>query len=135
MTYLLDPSVLIPLLLSGHTHHGLAARWVAGKKTAVCPISELAFLRTATANYNSDQQDARTVLENFRKTDAPQFLADDLSPLEAAPFPSSKKSTDWYLSELAQKHGMKLATLDGGIKHPAAQLIPSENPSRETPSS
>jgi len=131
MTYLLDPSVLIPLLLSGHDHHAAAAAWVDGKKTATCPIVELAFLRTATGAYKAEQSAARKTLNDFRQTDAPVFIADDLSPLDAKPFPSSKKSTDWYLSELAAKHGMKLATLDDGINHPAAEKIPSEHPPRQ----
>ena len=31
--------------------------------------------------------------------------------------------TDTYLADLAAKHGFKLGTLDGGIKHPAAVLV------------
>ena len=32
---------------------------------------------------------------------------------------------DFYLASLAQKHGMQLATLDEGIKHQAAFVIPA----------
>jgi hypothetical protein len=31
---------------------------------------------------------------------------------------------DHYLAELARKHHWKLATLDGGIVHPAAERLP-----------
>jgi hypothetical protein len=37
--------------------------------------------------------------------------------------PSSNAVTDHYLAELAAANGMKLATLDSGIAHPAVELI------------
>jgi hypothetical protein len=40
--------------------------------------------------------------------------------LDVAPLLSS----DFYLASLAAKHGMQLATLDEGIKHKAAFVIP-----------
>ena len=126
MKWLLDPSVLIPLLISDHEHHEAAAQWAAGKQFAVCPIVELAFLRTAINAYQADQSAARKALSDFRKTDAPEIILDDLSPLDASPFPSAKKSTDWYLCELAQKHAMKLATFDTGMKHTASEIIPAQ---------
>jgi predicted nucleic acid-binding protein len=39
--------------------------------------------------------------------------------------PTGKQTTDFYLASLAVKHGMELATLDEGIKHKAAFLIPA----------
>jgi hypothetical protein len=36
---------------------------------------------------------------------------------------TSDQVTDLYLAELASFHGMKLATLDTGIKHSAAEII------------
>ena len=40
---------------------------------------------------------------------------------------TGKHTTDFYLASLAQKHGMQLATLDEGIKHQAAFVIPAWN--------
>jgi len=37
--------------------------------------------------------------------------------------PKSDQVTDFYLASLAEKHGMKLATLDEHIKHPAVVLV------------
>jgi len=37
--------------------------------------------------------------------------------------PSSGKTTDWYLANLAKRHGMKWATLDAGANHPNAELV------------
>ena len=47
----------------------------------------------------------------------------DASALDGAAAPSGGKSTDWYLANLAAKHGMKWATLDAGAKHQVAELI------------
>ena len=37
--------------------------------------------------------------------------------------PKSDQVTDFYLASLAEKYGMKLATLDEYIKHPAVVLV------------
>jgi predicted nucleic acid-binding protein len=37
--------------------------------------------------------------------------------------PNSGKTTDWYLANLANAHGMRLATLDKSVKHPAAEIV------------
>jgi hypothetical protein len=51
--------------------------------------------------------------------------------VEVAPAPSlpawantAARTSDGYLVQLAASQGMKLATLDGGIKDPAAEVIP-----------
>jgi predicted nucleic acid-binding protein len=49
MTYLLDVSALLALLLENHTMHARVSAWVKGKKVAVCPITELGFIRVATS--------------------------------------------------------------------------------------
>lgn len=46
----------------------------------------------------------------------------DLPALESSP-ETSAQVTDIYLAELASRHGMKLATLDASIKHPAVEGI------------
>ncbi len=49
-------------------------------------------------------------------------ISDDLPALESHP-QKSEQLTDFYLASLAEKHGMKLATLDEHIKHPALVLV------------
>lgn len=70
-----------------------------------------------------------TITVEFTAGDATQlrlrlrFLGpDDLAPLDSKP-KVSEEVTDTYLADLAAKHGFKFSTLDGGIKHPAAELI------------
>jgi len=45
---------------------------------------------------------------------------------------SGRKSTDIYLADLAMAHGFRFVTLDEGINHGSADLIPSiVNPTPE----
>jgi predicted nucleic acid-binding protein len=94
----------------------------SGKKLAVCPITELGFIRVSTSKaFNLSMADARKLLENF--IESAEFVPDDLRALEGTAAPTSAKTTDWYLANLAQKHGMRWATLDQSAKHPVAELI------------
>jgi predicted nucleic acid-binding protein len=48
-----------------------------------------------------------------------------MEALATIPPSAGAKTTDFYLASLAAKHGMQLATLDEGINHPAAFIIPA----------
>ena len=48
MTCLLDVSTLLAWLWADHEHHQRVIRWQKGKAIAVCPITELGFLRIST---------------------------------------------------------------------------------------
>ena len=127
MTHLLDVNALIALLWPSHVHHSRVKAWSVDKSLALCPISELGFVRISTAptgQLNSTMPDARNTLENFISQEQPAFIACDVRALDGIPAPSSGKSTDWYLANLADKHGMKLATLDVALSHKAAEAIP-----------
>jgi predicted nucleic acid-binding protein len=122
MTYLLDVSTIIALLWQTHSDHVKVSAWAKGKKLAVCPITELGFIRVSTSKaFNLSMADTRKLLENF--IESTEFVPDDLRALEGAVAPNSAKTTDWYLANLAQKHGMRWATLDRSAKHPVAELI------------
>jgi predicted nucleic acid-binding protein len=90
-----------------------------GKSLVTCPLSELGFLRISTGRvFGSSMGDSRQALISFIQTNNVEFLPADLPAIGSHPS-SSAEVTDIYLAELAQKHGMKLATLDAGIVHPA----------------
>ena len=97
--------------------------WWSGRSVAVCPITELGFLRVACA-LGSTMEDARTVLAEFLRDEAPAFIPCDRRALDSAGITSPRKSTDIYLADLAAAHGWQLATLNAGITHSAAALIP-----------
>jgi len=122
MTYLLDVSTIIALLWKTHADHSKVSAWSKGKKLAVCPITELGFIRVSTSKaFNLPMADARKLLEDFIVS--VEFVPDDLHAIHGAVAPNSAKTTDWYLANLARKHGMWWATLDQSAKHPAAVLI------------
>jgi len=125
MIYLLDVSALLALLWETHEFHERVTRWQENQSLAVCPITELGFLRISTqASLGLSPAEARRLLREWKNVRKPIFVSCDLTPLEGDEPPSSGKTTDFYLSSLAAKHGMEWATLDDGVKHPASFLIP-----------
>ena len=124
MIFLLDISTLVALIFKNHAQHELARQWLAGKKIAVCPFSELGFIRVAMSPaHNATMSEAREALEDFCRDEKTKFIAADISALHGKPAPSAGKSTDWYLANLAEKHGMKWATLDTRANHTARELV------------
>ena len=122
MTYLLDVSTIVALLWQTHADHPRASAWAEGKRLAVCPLTELGFVRVSTSPaFNLSMADARKLLQGFIL--AAEFVPADLRVLDGAVAPSSAKTTDWYLADLAAKHGMKWATLDTRSSHPGAEVI------------
>jgi len=125
--YLLDVAPLLALLWKDHEHHQRAKEWQeALPRVAVCPLTELGFLRISTQPfYGATVAEAMQMLQTWKEARKPGFVACDLETLAMDRPPTSKHTTDFYLASLAQKHGMQLATLDEGIKHQAAFVIPA----------
>jgi len=123
VTHLLDISTLVALLLADHEFNEKVTAWSQGKSLAVCPLTELGFLRVAMSTYNATPDQARKTLADFWESKQPKFVPADISALTGEPFPSLNKSTDWYIANLASQHGMKWATTDTKAKHPAAEVI------------
>ena len=123
MTYLLDVSAVLALLLRKHPNHPRMREWQAGKELAICPIVELGFLRVSARIYNCELAESRRILAAFKEKAGIRFISDNLSALDGHPAPNAGKTTDWYLANLAEAHGMKWATLDARVEHPAAELI------------
>ena len=124
MTYLIDVNVIYAAIWSQQPSHDKVWAWLAGKNIAVCPLVELGFIRISTHPKvgGVPMKETRTGLENFLKERKATWLPDDLPALARAP-QKTDEVTDSYLAELAQRHGLKLATMDTGIKHPAAGVI------------
>ena len=124
MTYLLDVSCLLALLWDNHVHHSRMQKWQVNQTLALCPISELGFLRVSTVAFNAPMDDARQSLSDWIARRAPGFIPCDERVLTGLRAPNGSKTADFYLAHLAEAHGMKLATLDTEIAHPASFLIP-----------
>jgi predicted nucleic acid-binding protein len=124
--YLLDVSALMALLWRTHTHNERVTTWVASRQLAVCPITEIGFLRIATQpSFGLSVADARKALKDWKTLKQPQFFPCDMEALDTEPPSAGSKTTDFYLASLAAKHGLQLATLDEGINHKAAFVIPA----------
>lgn len=124
MSHLLDVNALIALIWASHVDHAQAMNWREGKALTLCPLTELGFLRVSTSPaFNASMADARKALEAFIKEEAPDFIAADVRALAGVAAPQSNSTTDYYLANLAAAHGLKLATFDQGIAHPAVEAI------------
>jgi len=124
MRYLLDVNALLAAIIANHPSHTTADAWVRNKDLVTCPLSELGFLRISTNSkaYGYSMTLARQALQGFISSNQVGFIAADL-PAIASIASKSDQVTDCYLAELADRTRMKLATLDSGIKHSAAELI------------
>jgi hypothetical protein len=124
MKHLMDVNLLLAAIWENHSQHERAFRWLEGKKLAVCPLAELGFIRVSTNPkvINAPMAKTRVLLKNFLDDRAVERLSDDVPALDSKP-QKSEQVTDSYLATLADRHGMKLATLDGNIKHPAVVLV------------
>lgn len=124
MSHLLDVNALIALIWSFHVHHAKASAWRKGKTIALCPLSELGFVRVSTGPaFNATMIDARRALADFIQDERPEFVPADIRALDGRAATTSSRTTDWYLANLATAHGMKLATFDTALKHQSAELI------------
>ncbi|HTA29450.1 MAG TPA: PIN domain-containing protein [Candidatus Cybelea sp.] len=125
MTHLLDISTLLAAIWQTHSAHDKVDAWLEGKSIAVCPLSELGFLRISTqlkGPFRAPMRDARELLSDFTNKTRCSFIAADLPGLKSEA-KNSDTVTDCYLAELAARHGMKLATLDTRIPHKAVEVI------------
>ena len=125
MIYLLDVSTLLARLWKTHVFHERVKIWSANEELAVCPITELGFVRISTQQpFGASVADARKMLESFHRAFAPKFIPCDLPVLDSDVPSSGPQTTDFYLASLADKFGMQWATLEDKPKHPAAFVIP-----------
>lgn len=118
-------NVLLAAIWRTHLAHPKVDAWLAGRSLAVCPLSELGFLRISShpkGPFRAAMADSRALLSDFlRKRDC-AFISADLPTLRSNA-PGSETVTDCYLAYLAGQHGMMLANLDTRIQHKAALLI------------
>jgi predicted nucleic acid-binding protein len=124
MKYLLDVNVLIAGIWTSHDQHAVALRWLSGKQIVLCPLTELGFMRISTNKkvLNATMDRTRELLARFAADANADRVPADLAALDSRPR-TSAQVTDHYLADLAAKHGLKLATLDGQLKHPAVEVV------------
>jgi len=129
--WLLDVNVLVGLLWSVHTLHDKANSWFARESPVVvgCALTELIFVRVSMADRTiaAAFADAEAVLARFISALGPRYRFVERPPraatLRGLAVQTHKDVSDLYLCELAAANDAKLATLDAGIRHPAAVVI------------
>ena len=128
---LFDVNALVGLLWNVHSLHGRAHAWFARETPLVlgCALTELSFIRVSMADKTiaAGFADAEQALAQFTAGLGRRYrFIEKLPPaslLRTQEIRTHKEVSDHYLCELAAVHGARLATLDAGIKHPAAWLI------------
>jgi predicted nucleic acid-binding protein len=124
MKHLLDVNVLLAAIWQQHPDFSKANAWLTGRQVATCALSELGFLRVSTHQkaIKADMTALRPLLHSFLEKHKAEFVPADLPALKSSAT-KSEALTDLYLAELASSKGMKLATFDTGIPHPAVEVI------------
>jgi hypothetical protein len=115
--WLLDVNVLLGCGWKTHADHPELLGWLLqGNDWATCPITESGFMRISmTTAYQATFDDARKSLATLRTLRGHRFLSDDTEASLLPVLSSYKDTTDAHLVTLAQRHGLKLATLDGTL--------------------
>ena len=129
--WLLDVNALVGLLWSVHSLHGKANAWFAREAPVVvgCAFTELSFIRVSMADRTiaASFGEAEMALTQFVAALRPRYRFIERLPkaaiLRGRGVRTYKDVSDLYLCELAVTNGARLATLDAGIKHPAAMVI------------
>ena len=81
-----------------------------------------------TTAYQASFEDARKSLATLRALPGHQFVTDDVDAASLPTLTSYKDTTDAHLVTLAKRHGLKLATLDGGFMSKSWAAGIAENP-------
>ena len=130
MSHLLDVNLLLACAWLGHAEHVRANRWLNSvAEFSTAPVTQMGFLRVSlSAAYGASFGDAQTALRAILQLKSHRFLTDAV-PADSLPALSSGNDvTDAHLVRLADRQGLKLATLDEGLcKQPWAAGI-AENP-------
>lgn len=130
MSHLLDVNFLLACGWSSHAKHAAARAWLEAQADfALCPLSELGFLRVSlTPGFRATFADAQVVLANINSRKQARLISADLSAAQLPALASHADVTDAYLVELARAHGFKLATLDDGLCRKSWATGIAENP-------
>ena len=114
MPFLLDANVLIALSFHEHQHYSLCQEWLKTvDEVMLCPIVEGALMRYAVRN-GASVEAALDTLVKAKYNAKTRLIPDDLHYDEATwnGLQGYRQVTDFYLVELAKRHGAILATLD-----------------------
>ncbi len=127
MSHLLDVNTLVAWGWSDHVHHDRVVQWLMTLKKSrrslihTSPIPQLGFVRVSVLRARGalTPKTASEVLAGMIKSLGARhrFLPDDRTALTWPDWcRAASQTTDAHLLSLANAHGLKLATLDEGIR-------------------
>jgi toxin-antitoxin system PIN domain toxin len=135
---LLDVNVLIALLDSDHTSHGVAMSWFtkhAREGWASCPITQNGCVRIMSNPSYPNALPVQAVMKHLAdacEEDVHEFWSDEVSLLDPDAFDSTRihgprQLTDIYLLGLAVQHAGTFVTFDTGIPLAAVRKATARN--------
>ncbi len=138
MRALLDVNVLIALLDSDHTSHGVAMNWFAQHARegwASCPITQNGCIRIMSNQGYPNALPVQAVMKRLAdacKDDVHTFWSDEISLLnpdivDSTRIHSPRQLTDIYLLALAGENEAKFVTCDSGIPLAAVRKATANN--------
>lgn len=138
MRALLDVNVLIALLDSDHTSHGVAMGWFAEHAQegwCSCPITQNGCIRIMSNAGYPNPLPLQAVMKRLADAcaeDVHKFWADDMSLLDSELIDATRihvprQLTDIYLLALAVEHQGRFVTFDGKISLAAVRKASPEN--------
>jgi toxin-antitoxin system PIN domain toxin len=127
---LLDVNLLVSLAWPNHVHHRSAQRWFRQHRRqgwATTPVTECGFVRVCSNRSAIPSAvapaAAHSMLVRMRSVRGHVFLPDDVGLVvgevpwtDAGRIVSHSFLTDAHLLAVARNHGVRLATLDRGVK-------------------
>lgn len=128
MSYLLDASVLIPLLTPEHVHHQAAQDWLRPIGAfAGCPITEGSLVRYIFRTRPDGAEASAIMLSRLAAWPGYTFWGDSMSyaQVDLSHVIGHKQVTDAYLVALARSKGGRLATFDEALAafYPDVELV------------
>lgn len=138
MRALLDVNVLIALLDSDHTSHGVAMSWFAQNARegwASCPITQNGCIRIMSNPSYPNALPVQAVIQRLAdacKEEVHEFWSDELSLLnpdvaDRTRIHSPRQLTDIYLLALAVENKGRFVTFDTGIPLAAVRKATAKN--------
>lgn len=138
MRALLDVNVLIALLDSDHTSHGVAMNWFARHASegwASCPITQNGCIRVMSNQSYPNALPVQAVMQRLAdacKEDIHEFWSDEVSLLnsdvvDSTRIHSPRRLTDIYLLALAVENEARFVTFDTGIPLAAVRKASADN--------
>lgn len=128
MKYLIDVNIALAALITGHSEHARAEKWLGGlaptDEVLLCPHTELGFVRVALlGKYINEVATAKKVIAGFVPGKARLAFVSDGSRVKDLPgwVKTAVAVADGHLLNVAEAHGARLATMDEGI--PGAFVI------------